>query len=84
MTRRIAFLIYPGFQLLDAAGPMAAFEVVNRYHPDAYQARIIAAIPGDIPSSSGATLNALLQCRIHGRERVGRSSLSHVMPRWAA
>jgi len=31
MTRRIAFLIYPGFQLLDAAGPIAAFEIAARY-----------------------------------------------------
>ena len=62
MTRRVAFLIYPGFQLLDAAGPIAAFEIANRYHPDTYQARIIAAIPGDIPSSSGATLTALSFC----------------------
>jgi transcriptional regulator GlxA family with amidase domain len=31
MPRLIAFLIYPEFQLLDAAGPLAAFEIAERY-----------------------------------------------------
>jgi len=30
MPRRIAFLIYPDFQLLDVAGPIAAFEIAER------------------------------------------------------
>ncbi len=59
MPRRIAFLIFPRFQLLDAAGPIAAFEVANRYQPDAYEARIIAATAGETPSSSGATLRSV-------------------------
>ncbi len=59
MPRRIAFLIFPRFQLLDAAGPIAAFEIANRYHPDTYEGRIIAAAPGDTPSSSGATLTSV-------------------------
>jgi transcriptional regulator GlxA family with amidase domain len=58
MPRKIAFLIFPRFQLLDAAGPIAAFEIANRYHPDTYQAKIIAASPGDTASSSGATLRS--------------------------
>src|SRR6185312_5481808 len=59
MPRRIAFLIFPRFQLLDAAGPIAAFEIANRYHPDTYLGRIVAALPGDTPSSSGATLTSV-------------------------
>jgi transcriptional regulator GlxA family with amidase domain len=58
MTRQLAFLIFPGFQLLDAAGPIAAFEIASRYCPDAYKARLVAANPGDTPSSSGATLHS--------------------------
>ena len=27
MTREIGFLIFDGFQILDAAGPIAAFEI---------------------------------------------------------
>jgi transcriptional regulator GlxA family with amidase domain len=57
MTRELAFLLFPGFQLLDAAGPIAAFEIANRDHPDTYKARLIAGSPGETPSSSGATLH---------------------------
>ena len=31
MVRTIGFLIFPDFQLLDAAGPIAAFEIAGRY-----------------------------------------------------
>jgi transcriptional regulator GlxA family with amidase domain len=58
MTRRIAFLIYPDFQLLDAAGPIAAFEIAERYKPGSYELRICAATPGLVASSSGATMLA--------------------------
>jgi transcriptional regulator GlxA family with amidase domain len=59
MPQKIAFLIFPRFQLLDAAGPIAAFEMANRYRPDTYLAKIIAATPGDTASSSGATLRSV-------------------------
>ena len=39
MPRRIAFLVYPDFQLLDAAGPIAAFEIAGRVRPRAYELR---------------------------------------------
>jgi transcriptional regulator GlxA family with amidase domain len=58
MTRQIAFLIYPGFQLLDAAGPIAAFEIAARHEPGSYSLRVIAAEPGLITSSSGVSMQA--------------------------
>jgi len=58
MTRQIAFLIYPGFQLLDAAGPIAAFEIAARYAPGSYALRVVAAEPGVVVSSSGASMQA--------------------------
>jgi transcriptional regulator GlxA family with amidase domain len=58
MSRRIAFLIYPGFQLLDAAGPIAAFEIAARHAPGSYELRVIATEPGLIASSSGASMQA--------------------------
>ncbi|MEP6547912.1 MAG: GlxA family transcriptional regulator [Gammaproteobacteria bacterium] len=58
MTRHVAFLVYPGFQLLDAAGPIAAFEIAARYSPDGYTLRVIAANPGLVTSSSGVPLQA--------------------------
>jgi transcriptional regulator GlxA family with amidase domain len=58
MTRRIAFLIYPDFQLLDATGPLVAFEIAQRYKPGFYEWKVVAAAPGSVASSSGVSLEA--------------------------
>ncbi len=58
MTRRILFLIYPGFQLLDAAGPIAAFEIAGRYVPGSYAIEVVAAKPGLVASTSAVSLQA--------------------------
>ena len=58
MTRRIAFLVFPRFQILDATGPLAAFEIAERYRPGSYTLRTIATAPGAVASSSGACLQA--------------------------
>jgi transcriptional regulator GlxA family with amidase domain len=58
MAHRVAFLIFPDFQLLDATGPIAAFEIAGRYQPGAYELRVIAATAGAVASSSGVTLQA--------------------------
>ena len=58
MPRRVAFLIFPEFQLLDAAGPISAFEIAERYRPGSYESRVIAPEAGAIASTSGATMNA--------------------------
>jgi len=59
MPRRVAFLLFEDFQLLDAAGPIAAFEIAERYQPGSYQLRVIARRRGAISSSSGASMNAV-------------------------
>jgi transcriptional regulator GlxA family with amidase domain len=58
VTRDIALVVFPGFQLLDAAGPIAAFEIAERYAPEAYGLEILAAQPGATPSSSGVAFEA--------------------------
>jgi hypothetical protein len=58
MTRRVGFLIFPDLQILDAAGPIAAFEIAGRYGQGAYDLRVLAAAPGDVCSSSGAAMTA--------------------------
>jgi transcriptional regulator GlxA family with amidase domain len=59
MTRMIGILIFPDFQLLDAAGPLAAFEVAARLSaPPPYRLRVLARTAGPIASSSGAVLMA--------------------------
>jgi transcriptional regulator GlxA family with amidase domain len=58
MTRRIAVLVFPDVQLLDATGPAAAFEIAERHQPGAYALSMVAPEPGMIRSSSGVTLGA--------------------------
>jgi transcriptional regulator GlxA family with amidase domain len=58
MLRRIAVLIFPEFQLLDAAGPIAAFEIAGRYAPGTYDLTVIAPEAGQVRSSSGVSMLA--------------------------
>ncbi|HWB49782.1 MAG TPA: GlxA family transcriptional regulator [Stellaceae bacterium] len=64
MTRTIAFLIFPDFQLLDAAGPITVFETAGRDDPgcraqsSAYRLRVVAREGGPVISSSGTALTA--------------------------
>ena len=58
MSRRIAVLIFPDFQILDATGPIAAFEIANRYVPGSYTLELCSAEPGPVKSSSGVVLQA--------------------------
>ena len=57
--RTVAILIFPDFQLLDAAGPIAAFDTAARdTTPPSYRLRVIAKTAGPVISSSGAQLIA--------------------------
>ncbi len=58
MPRRIALVIFPGFQLLDAAGPIAAFEIAGRYREGSYDLRVLAPGGGGVASSSGVPMAA--------------------------
>jgi transcriptional regulator GlxA family with amidase domain len=59
MTRTVAVVIFPEFQLLDAAGPIAAFELAGREAGSpAYGTRVMASSAGAVPSSSGVMLTA--------------------------
>jgi len=57
-VKRIAFLLFPDFQLLDAAGPIAAFEIADRYVPGSYELKVVARKSGAVASTSGASMNA--------------------------
>lgn len=57
--RSIGVLIFEDFQLLDAAGPIGAFEMPMRgIKPAPYEISIIAPVPGPVRSSSGASMMA--------------------------
>lgn len=59
MTRSIAVLVFPEFQLLDAAGPTTAFEEATREaHPPAYRLRLVARAGGPVISSAGVQVVA--------------------------
>jgi transcriptional regulator GlxA family with amidase domain len=59
VRRRVAFLVFPDFQLLDAAGPISAFEIAERHVPGTYELRVIAKEAGVVASTSGASMNAV-------------------------
>ncbi|TMK32036.1 MAG: GlxA family transcriptional regulator, partial [Alphaproteobacteria bacterium] len=49
MPRTIGVLVFPNFQLLDAAGPITAFELANReIDPSAYRLRLLATAAGQV------------------------------------
>jgi transcriptional regulator GlxA family with amidase domain len=54
----IGVLIFPDFQLLDAAGPISVFDIAARYAREPAPIRVIAASPGPVRSSSGAEMCA--------------------------
>ena len=54
----IGVLIFPDFQLLDAAGPISAFEIAARFSGRAPVIKAIALQPGPVRSSSGVEMLA--------------------------
>ena len=59
MARSVGILIFPAFQLLDVAGPVAAFEVAGQgMDSPPYRLTILARNGGIVRSSSGAAVFA--------------------------
>ena len=55
----IGILIFPDFQILDAAGPISVFEIAGRFAGDAGPAiRLLAVNPGPVKSTSGVEMLA--------------------------
>ena len=59
MSETLAFIIFPGFQLLDLSGPVEVFSSANpeRGEPR-YEVRVLAERAGLVTSSSGLALQA--------------------------
>jgi transcriptional regulator GlxA family with amidase domain len=78
----IGILIFPDFQLLDAAGPISVFEMAARYTKKAPAIRVLALNAGPVRSSSGAEMvardfrstNALTTLIIAGGEGVASAA----------
>jgi len=57
--RRLGLVIFPGFQILDATGPLAAFEIAHLYaRRRGYEVRLLADAAGPVRSSCGVSLVA--------------------------
>src|SRR3984885_15107293 len=54
----IGILVFPGFQLLDAAGPISAFEIATRLSGASPSIKVLAANPGPVRSTSGVEMVA--------------------------
>lgn len=54
----IGVLIFPNFQLLDAAGPISALEVAGRFAKRPAAIKVLAVQPGEVRSSSGVVMLA--------------------------
>lgn len=59
MTKNIGIFLYKDFQLLDASGPITAFEIAARVKPDAYRLALLSIKGGLVESSSGAAMDSL-------------------------
>ncbi len=60
-------MLFPGFQIVDAAGPIGAFEIAARYVPGAYTLKLAAVEAGLVPSSAGVGMPAQA---LSGRAKV--------------
>jgi transcriptional regulator GlxA family with amidase domain len=58
MPRNIDIVVFPHFQLLDAAGPITAFEAASRERASAYRVQVVAQNKGPVLSSSGVQVLA--------------------------
>ena len=56
--RKVGIVIFPDFQLLDAAGPITAFEIAARAAPGAYRLQVMAVESGLVRSSAGVAMPA--------------------------
>src|ERR1700687_330540 len=54
----IGVLVFPDFQLLDAAGPISVFEIAARFAGQPPSRKVLAATPGRVRSSSGVEMLA--------------------------
>jgi len=57
MSRRVHFLVYPGFVLLDLGGPLDAFSFANRLCGESYQLSVTSLAGGMVRSSCGLEVN---------------------------
>ena len=60
----MAIFLFPAFQLLDAAGPITAFEIASEICPGAYYLTMASLEGGEVRSSSGVCLRTLTAAEV--------------------
>ena len=78
----IGVLVFPNFQLLDAAGPISVFEIAMRYAGQTPSIKVLAVKPGPVRSTSGVEMlaraikpaGAITTLIVAGGEGVGAAS----------
>jgi transcriptional regulator GlxA family with amidase domain len=58
MTRTLAVVIFPDFQILDATGPISAFDIARRATGGGYELHLLADGGGAVASNAGVQLIA--------------------------
>ena len=66
----IGVLVFPDFQLLDAAGPISVFEIAARHVAAPASIRVVAAKAGEVRSSSGVALMARGFAAVRGMDTL--------------
>jgi transcriptional regulator GlxA family with amidase domain len=59
MARVIAIFVFPEFQIMDACGPITAFEIAGRMADDAYRLVLVSTSGSAVRSSSGVMLDTI-------------------------
>lgn len=57
MTRQVAFLVSPGFNLLDLSGPLEVFNWAEQHNPGTYQLTVMSMNGGMVDSSTTLAVN---------------------------
>lgn len=58
MTRQVVFFVYPGFVLLDLAGPLEAFTTAESFRPGSYELKVTSPAGGAVKSSTGVVITS--------------------------
>ncbi|SHF28313.1 transcriptional regulator, AraC family with amidase-like domain [Acidocella aminolytica 101 = DSM 11237] len=58
--KNIAIFLFEDFQILDATGPIAAFEIAERIAPGSYHLKVLSMEGGTVRSSSGITIDSAI------------------------
>lgn len=58
-ARWVWFIVFPGFELLDLAGPLCAFNLAIDHHQAAYDVRVVSTSGGRVAGASGIAIDTV-------------------------